>query len=162
MDLVKDADDTFHNLGDLLTGKTDFNGFKAGEVAIYNRDMAQLPKTAQAFAGAAVQDLEVLASGLVGIGKTVAGPILAASTDEQATLIAQALQAAGVPASGPLSVAEHATLVMMIDGFKAAATSVGLKFATAPAAKVSASNEQAAKSQTPAVLGTAPVDAVHG
>ena len=97
---MSDLSVTEHNLGDLLTGKTDFNGFVAGEVAIFKKDVAKLPVTAQAFVGASISSLETSASGLVGVGKTVLGPIIAANTDDQSTMVLNLLQAAGVPTQG--------------------------------------------------------------
>ena len=79
-----------------------------------------------------MKDLETTASGLVGVGKTVLGPIIAAKTDDQSTMILNALQLAGVPTGGAaLSPAEHAALDAVIDGFKAAASRIGIQIATA-------------------------------
>ena len=88
--------------------------------------------TAQAFVGAAVAALETSASALVGVGQPVLDPIIAANTDDQATMVLNLLQAAGVPTQGAvLSAAELAALDAVINGLKAGLDRIGIKVATA-------------------------------
>lgn len=142
---MSDLSVTVHNFEDLLTGKTDFNGFVSGEVAIFKADVAKLPATAQAFVGAAVASLEVKASALVGAGKTALGPLIAAKTDDQATMVLNLLNAAGVPTGGAvLNVAEHAALDAIIDGLKAGLDRVGIRVATSGVNAPAASTAKAA------------------
>ncbi len=138
IDVKKDVTDTVHSLEDLLTGKIDFNAFRAGEIAIFKNDVAQLPATAQAFVTAAVHSLETTASGLVGVGRTVLGPLIAEKTDDQATMVLNLLSLAGVPTGGKLlNAAEHAALDAIIDGLKAGLDRIGIRVATAGVASPS-------------------------
>ena len=116
---MSDLSQAVHVLGDLLSGKTDFNGFKAGELAIIDHRIAQAAPAAQPFLQIARDSLAAGASTLVGAGESALGPIINASSDTQATMLANAMSAAGIPTAGPLSVAEHAALVSLINGFKA-------------------------------------------
>jgi len=116
---MSDLSQAVHVLGDLLSGKTDFNGFKAGELAIIDHRIAQAAPAAQPFLQIARDSLAAGASTLVGAGETALGSIINASSDTQASMLANAMSAAGIPTSGPLSIAEHAALVSLINGFKA-------------------------------------------
>jgi hypothetical protein len=127
---MSDVSVTITNLEDLLTGKTDFNGFASGEIALFKKDVAKLPATAQAFVNASVSSLETGASALVGWGQSAIGPVLAESTDEQSTLVLNLLQKLGVPTEGVLGVGEHALLSAAITGLKAGLDRIGIQIAT--------------------------------
>lgn len=127
---MSELSETIHNLDDLMTGKTDFNGFKVGEVAIFKKDVAKLPVTAQAFVNGAVASLEEGASALVGWGQSAIGPVLAASTDDQSTMVLNLLSKMGVPTSGALGIGEHALLAAAITGLKAGLDRIGIQIAT--------------------------------
>jgi hypothetical protein len=78
-----------------------------------------------------VNSLEAGASELVGIGQTAAGPILAESSDEQATLVLNLLQKLGVPTGGvALTIPEHVVLTTAISGLKTMLDRMGLHIAT--------------------------------
>lgn len=131
---MSDLSATIHNLGDLLSGKTDFNGFAAGEVKLFEENIASLAPALQPAANLALSSLKSAASSLVGAGLTALGPILAESTDTQATQVLNILSAAGIPTGGVLTVAEHAALTTIITGLKAGLDRLGLQIATTPPA----------------------------
>lgn len=110
---------TVHNFEDLLAGKTDFNGFKAAELELIKENIASVPDVIRPTVQIAADSFGALASSLVGAGETALGAIINTSSDTQATMVLNAMQAAGIPTAGPLSVAEHAGLVTLINGFKA-------------------------------------------
>ena len=59
------------------------------------------------------------------------GPIIAAKTDDQATMVLNLLQAAGVPTQGAvLNAAEHAALGAVNNGLKAGLDRIGIQVAT--------------------------------
>lgn len=116
---MSDLSATVHNFEDLLAGKTDFNGFKAAELSLLNANVASLAAPVRPIAQVALNSFSTLASSLVGAGETALGAIITQSSDTQATMVLNAMQAAGIPTMGPLSVAEHAGLVTLINGFKA-------------------------------------------
>ena len=59
-------------------------------------------------------------------------PIIAANTDDQAAMVLNMLQAAGVPTQGAvLSAAEHAALDAIINSLKAGLDHIGIEVATA-------------------------------
>lgn len=129
---MSDLSATIHNLQDLLTGKTDFNGFAAGEAALFEANIKSLAPILQAPAQVALDSLKAGASAIVGVGLTDLGPLLAQSTDQQATMVLNLLTLAGVPTEGPLSIAERAAVTVLINGLKAGLDQMGLKI-TAPA-----------------------------
>lgn len=123
---MSDLSVTVHNFEDLLAGKTDFNGFIAGEGKLIEANISSLNAAAQPAAQLLFDSFKAGASTLVGIGETAVGPILAESTDEQATQVLNLMQAVGIPTAGPLSIAEHAVLVQLINGLKAGLDRIGL------------------------------------
>lgn len=116
---MSDLSETVHNLADLITGKTDFNGFMAGEGKLIAQNIASLPAVAQPFAQIVYSAFKAGASSLVGLGETALGPIVAASSDTQATMVLNLMTAAGIPTQGPLSIAERAALVQIFNGLHA-------------------------------------------
>lgn len=110
---------TLHNFEDMLAGKTDFNGFKAAELDLFKANIASVAAPLRPAAQIALDSFGALASSLVGAGETALGAIVSASSDTQATMVLNAMQVAGIPTQGPLSAAEHAALVTLINGFKA-------------------------------------------
>jgi hypothetical protein len=141
---MSDLSKTWHNIQDLLAGKTDFSGFMAGEGALFAKNIAAAPAAAQPFLQIALEGFKASASTLVGAGETALGPIINAGADAQATMVLNALQAAGVPTGGALlSPAEHAALVTILNGFHAMLDRMHLQIA-APAPAVAAPVAQAA------------------
>ena len=116
---MSDLSQAIHVLEDLLAGRTDFNGFKAGELAIIDHRIGRADTAVQPFLEIARDSLAAGASTLVGAGESALGPIINAAAETQATMLLNAMSAAGIPTTGPLSVAEHAALVSLIAGFKA-------------------------------------------
>jgi hypothetical protein len=130
---MSDVSVTVHNFEDLLSGKTDFNGFLAGEGKLIEANIASVPAAVQPFLNIAYDSFKAGASSLVGAGESAIGTIIATSSDTQATMVLNAMQAAGIPTVGVLSVAEHAALVTLINGFKTMLDRMHLQYA-APAA----------------------------
>lgn len=130
---MSDFSQTVHNFEDLLTGKTDFNGFKAGEAAIFEHRISQASQAVQPFLQIAYEGLKAGASSLVGAGQTALGKLVAENSDGQATQLLNLMSAAGIPTNGVLSVAEHAALVTIIDGLKASLDRMHILYATPPA-----------------------------
>jgi hypothetical protein len=120
----------FHDLGTMLQGKSTFNQFMADEGAAISTDIGKLAPELQGAANLMFSSLKAGASVLVGAGVTAIGPILAESTDEQATQVLNILQMLGVPTVGPLKAAEQAALITVINGLKAGLDKVGLRVAT--------------------------------
>lgn len=139
---MSDFSKALHGLEDLLTFKTDYNGFHQAEAAVYEHRITQLPPVVQPAAEVALDSLKVGASSLVGVGMTALGPIIEANSDDQANMLMKLMTIAGIPTEGPLSIAEHAALVMLINGLKAYLDKLHLHFATqdvpAPAPAVAA------------------------
>lgn len=127
---MSDLSATVHNFEDLLAGKTDFNGFIAGEGKLIEQNIASTNAAVQPALQLAYASLKSGASALVGAGLTAIGPILAESTDTQATQVLNLLQAVGIPTEGPLSLAEHAVLTTLITGLKAGLDKIGIQIAT--------------------------------
>ena len=127
---MSDLSATVNNFEALLQGKTDFNGFIAGEGALIEQNIASLDKAVQPSVQLAYDALKVGASSLVGAGLTAIGPILAESTDTQTTQVLNLLTAIGVPTNGALSLAEHAALSTVINGLKAGLDKIGIQIAT--------------------------------
>lgn len=132
---MSDLTVTVNNLGDLLSGKINFNQFEAGEAAMFQQNIASLAAPLQPAAQLALSSLKTAASSLVGAGLTDLGPLLAESTDTQATQVLNLLTMAGVPTNGLLSIAERAALTTIITGLKAGLDRIGLQI-TAPTAAV--------------------------
>lgn len=126
---MSDLSKALHGLEDLLTGKTDYNGFHEAEAAVYEHRVAQLPPAVQPAAQGALDSLKEGASSLVGAGMTALGPIIEANSDDQANMLVKLMAIAGIPTAGPLSFAEHAALVMLINGLKAYLDKLHLHFA---------------------------------
>lgn len=144
---MSDLSKLIHGFGDLITGKTDYNGFSAGEAAVFQHRIEQTPVVYQPVLQDALQALKVGASSLVGAGLTALGPLIAQSTDQQADVLVKLMTLAGIPTEGPLSIAEHAALVTIINALKAHLDKLHLHFATQdgePATPV-----QAAQTVTP-------------
>jgi hypothetical protein len=127
---VSDLSVTEHNLQTLLAGKSTFSQFAASEASLVKQNIQSLDPAIQGSATIMLNSFEVGASTLVGAGMTAIGPILAESSDAQATQIANLLQLMGVKTVGPFSVAEHAALVTVINGLKAQLDQIGLKITT--------------------------------
>jgi hypothetical protein len=121
---------TIDNFKDMLAGKTDFNGFKAAELQLIDENIASVAPALRPTVQIAADSFAALASSLVGAGETALGAIINQSSDTQATMLLNAMQAAGIPTTGPLSVAEHAGLVTLINGFKAYLDRMHIGFAT--------------------------------
>jgi hypothetical protein len=136
---MSDLSVTVHNLGDLLSGKIDFNAFESGEAAMFQQNIQSLAAPLQPAAQLALSSLKEAASSLVGAGLTALGPLLAESTDTQATQVLNILTAAGVPTNGVLSVAEHAALTTIITGLKAGLDRIGLQISAPTPAPASES-----------------------
>lgn len=130
--------ETMHNLGDLMAGKATFAQVRDEEVAMFKADVAKLPAAVQPAVNLTIASLEAGMSALVGIGLTAAGPVLAEATDTQATQVLNILSALGVPTAGPLSLAEHAVLVQVINGLKAGLDHAGLRLTTVNGVKAPA------------------------
>lgn len=116
---MSDLSKTIHNVEDLLAGRTDFNGFMAGEGALIAHRIASVPAEIQPALQIVYSGFKAGASALVGVGETALGPLISASADAQATTVLNLLQAAGIPTAGPLSIAEHAALVSVFNGLHA-------------------------------------------
>jgi hypothetical protein len=127
---VSDLSVTVHNFESLLEGKSTFSQFQGQEVALFKQNIASLAPALQGAANMALESFEAGASSLVGAGLTAIGPILAQSSDAQATLVLNLLGLMGVPTTGTLSVAEHAALTTAINGLKAGLDKIGLQIAT--------------------------------
>lgn len=136
---MSDLSVTGHNLAALLTGKIDFNQFEAGELALFQQNIASLPAEVQGAATLALDSLKAGASSLVGVGLTDIGPILAESTDTQTTQVLNLLSAVGVPTNAVLSIAERAALTVVINGLKAGLDRIGLQIGTTGQVKVAES-----------------------
>lgn len=130
---MSDLSVTVHNFEALLEGKTDFSGFLAGEGALIEQNIASVAPAVQPFLQIAYASFKEGASSLVGAGESAIGPIIAAASDTQATMLLNAMQAVGIPTGGAvLTVAEHAALVTLINGFKALLDRMHIQYA-APA-----------------------------
>lgn len=145
MSFASDLAATGHNFTTLLEGKSSFSDFVGEEGKLITDEIAKLPAAAQGAVTLVYDSLKEGASVLVGIGETAIGPIINQSTDQQATEILNLMQAAGIPTVGPLSLAEHAVLVSLINGLKAGLDRVGLHIALSNG--VGASPTQAVQGQ---------------
>ncbi|MDB5448747.1 MAG: hypothetical protein JWQ97_4064 [Phenylobacterium sp.] len=128
---MSDVSVTGHNLAALFAGKITFSQFRDGEFALIKQNIASLPAAAQPAVTLIADSLAAGASAVVGIGMTAVGPILSDTTEHQATMVLNLLQLAGVPTAGPLSLAEQAILIQLINGLKAGLDHVGLKITAA-------------------------------
>ena len=127
---MSDLSATVQNFEALLQGKTDFNGFMAGEGKLISQNIASTNAAVQPALNLAFESFKAGASSLVGAGLTAIGPILAESTDTQTTQVLNLLNAIGVPTNGVLSLAEHAALTTVITGLKAGLDKIGIQIAT--------------------------------
>lgn len=121
---------TIHNFESMLEGKSTFSQFEDVEGADIQKQIASVPAAIRGATQMMYDSFMAGASTLVGAGQTAIGPILAETSDEQATQVANLLQLMGVKTAGPLSVAEHAALVTAINGLKAGLDRIGLKITT--------------------------------
>ena len=129
---MSDVSVTLHNLAALMGGKIKFSQFRDGEAQLLKENIAALPAVIQPAAAVMLASLEAGASSLVGAGDSAIGPLISQSSDAQATLFLNLLEKLGVPTGGAiLSVAEHAALVMALNGVKAGLDQLGLKITTA-------------------------------
>ena len=133
---MSDLSVTGHNLGALLAGTIDFNQFLAGEGALIKQNIASVAPALQPALTVAFESFKAGASSLVGMGLTAAGPILAESSDQQATQVLNLLGLLGVPTAGPLSIAEHAMLQTAIAALKTGLDKIGIQIATNGAVSV--------------------------
>lgn len=145
---MSDLSVTVHNLAALVAGKIDFAQFRDGELALIRENIASLPAAAQPPVKLVADSLAAGASKLVGFGETAAGPILNDTTEHQATMVLNLLQALGVPTVGPLSLAEQAVLIQLLNGLKAGLDHIGLKITTNAYPSVTA--QPAAQTAVPA------------
>lgn len=133
---MSDLSVTGHNLAALVSGKITFAQFREGELALIKQNIASLPVAAQPAVTLVADSLAAGASALVGLGLTAVGPILNDTTEHQATMVLNLLQLAGVPTAGPLSLAEQAVAIQLINGLKAGLDHIGLKITTGGVAVV--------------------------
>lgn len=119
-----------HDFGTMLEGKSTFSEFIADEGATFEADIEKLPEALQGGANLLFASLKAGASVVVGAGQAALGPILAESTDTQATQVVNLLQIAGVPTEGLLKPAEQAAVVTLINGLKAGLDRIGLQVLT--------------------------------
>lgn len=122
--------ETVHNVEALLEGKASFSQVMADEGATIEAGIQKLPAVVQGSAELMYQSLKAGLSAVVGAGLTAAGPILSESTSEQAAQIENILSALGVNLGTPLTLAEHAMLVTVINGLKAGLDRAGLHITT--------------------------------
>ena len=134
---MSDLSATVQNFESMLQGKTDFNGFMAGEGKLIAENIASCDAAVQPALTVAFDAFKAGASSLVGAGLTALGPILAESTDTQTTQVLNILNAIGVPTNGVLSLAEHAALTTIINGLKAGLDKIGIQIATNGSVSVS-------------------------
>lgn len=127
---MSDLSVTIHRFEDLLSGHITFAQFRDGEAALIQKEISNLAPAIQGAAQLALDSFKAGASQLVGAGMTAIGPILAESSDAQATLVLNLLSKMGVPTVGVLSVAEHAALTTAINGLKAGLDKIGLQITT--------------------------------
>lgn len=132
---MSDLSLTLHNIHDLLAGKIDFNTFSASEGKMIEDNINSLDAALQPAARIMLDGFKAGASTLVGAGLTALGPIISASSDTQASMVLNLLQAAGVPTVGPLRPAEQAALVTIINGLKTELDHIGLRVQTQAVAK---------------------------
>lgn len=123
---LQDLQATAHNAETLLEGKSSFSQFISEEGALITAKIAEAPAVAQGALTLGYNSLKDGLSTLVGIGETAIGPLISQSSDTQATMLVNLMQAAGIPTVGPLSLAEHAVFVSLINGLKAGLDRVGL------------------------------------
>lgn len=135
---MSDLSVTIHRFEDLLAGKATFAQFRDGEAALLEQNIASLAPALQGAATLALDTFKAGASELVGAGMTAIGPILAESSDAQATMVLNLLQQMGVPTNGLLTVAEHAALTTAINGLKAGLDKIGLQITVSGVAQKAA------------------------
>jgi hypothetical protein len=131
---MSDLSVTVHNFEDMLAGKTDFNGFLAGEGKLIEDNIASLAAPLQPAAQLLYSSFKAGASKLVGAGETALGAFINQNSDAQAAQLLNLMQLAGIPTQGPLSAAEQAALVTLINGLKTGLDRLGLKIAGQTAA----------------------------
>lgn len=144
---MSDLSATKNNFFSLIEGKIDFNEFISDEGKLIEENISSVAAPVQPFLQMAYDSLKAGASSLVGAGETALGPIISASSDSQATMLLNAMSAAGIPTNGILTIAEHAALVTLINGFKAMLDRMHIQYATPNA---TAPNVAAVLSQNPA------------
>lgn len=128
---MSDLSATVHNLESLLAGKSSFSQFMGDEGALITANIHSLDAALQPAVTIMWDSLKDGVSTLVGAGLSGIGPILAESSDVQATQLLNILSAMGVPTKPPLSIAEQAALVTAINGLKAFLDRLGIHISTA-------------------------------
>lgn len=127
MSFAADLQNTANNFETMLEGKSTFSQFESEEGAIVEGEIAKLPAAVTSLVQTAWDSVKAGASVLVGAGETAVGPFINETSDTQATQIANLLSLVGInPGAGPLSLAEHATLVTLINGLKTNLDRIGL------------------------------------
>lgn len=129
MSFTSDIQATVHNAESLLTGQSTFSEFISDEGALISAEISKLPAAAQGAVNLMYGAVKSGLSALVGAGETALGPIINETTDQQAAQVMNLMQLAGIPTTGPLSIAEHAALVTLINGLKAGLDRAGLHIA---------------------------------
>jgi hypothetical protein len=115
---MSDLSVTIHNVFDLFDNKIDFNQFENSEAAMFQKNVDSLPDPLRPLAQVALDSLKVGASSAVGIGQAGLGALVNTATDTQVTMLLNLMSAAGIPTTGPLSIAEAAALTSLINGLK--------------------------------------------
>ncbi len=150
---MSDLSATKNNFIAMLEGKTDFNGFIAEEGALIEANIASVAPAVQPFLQTTYDSLKAGASVLVGAGENALGKIIAESSDTQATQLLNAMSAAGIPTNGLLTVAEHAALVTLINGFKAMYDRLHIQYGT-PNGPAGTSGQTSGTTATPPQPGS--------
>lgn len=129
--MINFVTETEHNIESLLAGKSTFSEVFADEGAMIESGINKLAADLQPAANILYASLKDGASALVGAGKTALGPILAESSDAQATQVLNILSAMGVPTGGVFGKVEQAALITGITGLKTFLDRIGLHIMTA-------------------------------
>lgn len=129
MSFASDIQATLHNAESVLEGKSTFSEFVGDEGALISAEITKLPAAAQGAVNLMYSSVKAGLSALVGAGETALGPIINETTDQQASQVMNLMQLAGIPTTGPLSIAEHAALVTLINGLKTGLDRAGLHIA---------------------------------
>lgn len=157
MSFSSDIQATVHNFDTMLAGKSTFSQFVGEEGALVEADIAKLPVAVEGLVQAAWDGVKAGASVLVGAGETALGPIIAESSDTQATQVQNLLSLAGInPGIGPLSLAEHAALVTIINGLKTNLDRIGIHVTLAAGVTANAPSSGAQVAPAPIAAPAAP------
>ena len=112
---MSDLSVTVHAFEDWIGGKTDFDGFKSTELALYNKEVAKLAPSVQPGVQAMVSSFAANASAIGSIALSAAQPFLAESSATQATQVINLMQAVGIPSNGPTNALEHGRNAMPLN-----------------------------------------------